>query len=113
MSKEEQGRTGYYRWVFRLYGGYLIGGVILVVILLASITDTNAGYPALFFGSVLLVIAVPVCVLGAVLAAVSLTKREAYRSTMIGALVVSCLIVWSFHGLALRFAEALVQALRR
>jgi hypothetical protein len=87
--------------------------VILVVILVASITDANAGYPALFFGSVFLVIAVPVCVLGAVLAGVSLIKREPYRPAMIGALVVSCLIAWNFYGLALRFFETLVQTLMR
>ena len=73
MSEAIQSQTCYYRWVLRLFGGYLIGGVILVVILLASITDANAGYPALFFGSVLLVIAVPVCVLGAVLAGISVS----------------------------------------
>ena len=66
-----EGRTRYYRWVLGLFGGYLIGGVVLAVILLLSITDTNVGYPALFFGGIFVATAAPACVVCAVLAGVS------------------------------------------
>lgn len=110
LSDEVEGRTCYYRWVFGVFGGYLIGGVVLAVILLASITDANAGYPALFFGGVFLATAAPAGSVCAVLAGVSLMRREPYRRTMVGVLVVSCLVVWNFLGTAVRLMEGVAQA---
>jgi hypothetical protein len=111
MSEEMEGRTRYYRWVLGLFGGYLIGGVVLAVILLLSITDANAGYPALFFGSIFVATAAPACVVCAVLAGVSLMRREPYRPATIAVLVVSCLVAWNFLGPAFRLFEGLVRTL--
>jgi hypothetical protein len=107
MSKVTARRTRYYRWVFRLYGGYLIAFAVAVVLLLASITDANAGMPALFLGGVLLATAIPACVINAVLAGFSLVRREPYRPAMIGTIIASCLIVWALHGIFLTYVELL------
>ena len=111
MSKVMAGRTHYYRWVFRLYGGYLLGFAVVAALLLASITGANAGLPALFLGGVLVAAAVPACAIGAVLAGVSLMRREPYQPAMIGIIIASCLIVWAFHGTFLAYGQLLVKIL--
>ena len=98
-----------YRWVFGLFGGWLICAVVLAVVLLVSITDANAGYPALFFGGLFLMTAAPVAVACAVLAGASLKRREPYRRAMIGLLVISSLIALRFLGRTLTFFVALLQ----
>lgn len=88
-------RRRYYRWALSLFGGYAIFGVVVLAVLLVSITDANAGYPALFFGALFMASAMPVCALCAVFAAVSLAKREPHRLAVGGVLVVSGLLaVW-------------------
>jgi hypothetical protein len=111
MSEILVGRTRYYRWVFRLYAAYLIGFAIVAVLLLASITGANAGLPALFLGGVLVAAAVPACAVGAVLAGVSLMRHERYRATMIGTIIVSCLVIWAFHGTFLAYGQLLAKIL--
>jgi len=102
-------RTRCYRWAFGLLGGWLICGVVLAVVLLATITDVNAGYPALFFGGLFMMTAVPVAVACAVLAGASLKRREPYRRAMIGLLVISSLIALRFLSRTLTFVVALLQ----
>lgn len=97
----------YYRWVFGMLGAYVIGVVVLVIVLLLSITDANAGYPALFFGGILLATVPPAGVACAILAAVSLLRHEAHRAAMIGVLVVSCLLAWQFRGVFFRLVTAI------
>jgi hypothetical protein len=109
MSKIMVGRTRYYRWVFRLYAAYLIGFAIIAVLLLTSITGANAGLPALFLGGVLVATSVPACAIGAVLAGVSVMKREPYRPVMIGIVIASCLMVIAFHGTFLAYGQLLAK----
>jgi hypothetical protein len=98
-----------YRWAFGLLWGWLICGVVLAVVLLASITDVNAGYPALFFGGLFMMTAAPVAIACAVLAGASLKRREPYRRAMIGLLVISSFIALRFLGRTLTFFVALLQ----
>jgi hypothetical protein len=84
-------QTRCYRWALGLFGGYLIFAVVVAVILLATINDINAGYPALFFGGLYAAAAIPVFILSAVLAAKSLARPEPYRLAVIGVLIVCCL----------------------
>jgi hypothetical protein len=79
-------RTRYYRWALGLFGGYLISAVVVAVILLATINDVNAGYPALFFGALYAAAGLPVFIASAVLAAKSLARREPHRLAVIGVL---------------------------
>lgn len=51
-GSERPSSRRYYRWAFGLFGGYFAIAVVLAVVLLATITDANAGLPALFFGGV-------------------------------------------------------------
>jgi hypothetical protein len=99
--------------VVRLYGAYLLAAVLLLVVALASITDANAGYPALFLAGVLMATAAPVCVTGAVLAGLSLLRREPYRPAMAAVLVASCVIALKCAGIAVRFIDTLLQTLAR
>ncbi len=101
--------THYYRWVFRLLGAYAIGFAVVAVLLLVSITDANAGLPALFFGGALVATAVPAFAIGAVLAGFSLAKGEPHRSVMLGIIIVSCLVIWAFHATFFAFGQLLAQ----
>ncbi|HTO45127.1 MAG TPA: hypothetical protein VML56_13705 [Burkholderiales bacterium] len=87
-------RTRYYRWAFGLFGGYLVFGVVLAIVLLAAITDANAGYPSLFFAGAFALAGVPVFAACAALAVKSLAKREPHRLAVIGVLIISCLFAW-------------------
>ncbi len=87
-------RTRYYRWALGLFGGYLIFGIVLAVILLTTITDANAGYPALFFGGLFAAAGFPISVACAVLAGKSLARREPRRLAVISVLIISCLGAW-------------------
>ena len=93
MATGTAGRTRYYRAVFRLLGGYVLVLVAGVGGLLLSITDANAGYPALFFGGVLLGTSPAIGAVLALLAGLSLKKHEPYRGAMILVLVLSCLVI--------------------
>jgi len=84
-------QTRYYRWVLGLFGGYLFFAVVVAVILLATINDINAGYPALFFGGLYAAAAIPVFIASVVFAAKSLARPEPYRLAVIGVLIVWCL----------------------
>jgi hypothetical protein len=84
-------QTRYYRWALGLFGGYLIFAVVVAVILLATINDINAGYPALFFGGLYAAAGLPIFSASAVLAAKSLTRREPHRLAVISVLVICCL----------------------
>ena len=100
-----------YRWAFGLFGGWLVCGVVLAVVLLASITGANAGYPALFFGALFMATAAPVCIACAVLAGASLSRHEPYRLAMIGLLVISSLIALKTLVPTLKFSAALAETL--
>jgi len=89
MTGERQ--TRYYRWAIGLFAGYLILAVVVAAILLATINDVNAGYPALFFGGLYAVAAAPVFIASAVLAGKSLAQREPYRLAVIGVLIICCM----------------------
>jgi hypothetical protein len=86
-----EGQTHYYRWAIGLFAGYLVLAVIVAAILLVTINDVNAGYPALFFGGLYALAAAPVFIASAVLASKSLAKREPYRLAVICVLVICCL----------------------
>jgi drug/metabolite transporter superfamily protein YnfA len=83
--------TRYYRWALGLFGGYLIFAVVVALVLLATINDVNAGYPALFFGGLYAAAGLPVFIASAVFSAKSLARREPHRLAVIGVLVICCL----------------------
>jgi len=112
MPERVQRRRRLYRWAFGLLGGWLICGVILAAVLLASITDANAGYPALFFGALFMATAAPVCIACAILAGASLRRREPHRLAVIGLLVVSSLIALKTLVPTLKFSAALAETLQ-
>jgi|KBSMisStandDraft_5_1062788.scaffolds.fasta_scaffold451673_2 hypothetical protein len=111
MEEQAERRRLYYRWVFWLFGGWLGCGVVVAVVLLATITDANAGYPALFFGGLFLATAVPVSLACAILAASSLRRQEPYPRAMIALLVISALVAWRSFVPTLKYYAALVQTL--
>lgn len=94
MQENIEPRTRYYRWVIGLFVGYLVCGIVLAVVLYLSITDANAGYPALFFGGLFAAAGLPVFIACAVLAVKSVVKGEPHRLAVVGVLLVCCLFAW-------------------
>jgi hypothetical protein len=106
----ETAAAPYRRRALRLFWGHAALVLLAFVVLLATITDANAGYPALFFGGLVVAASVPVWIASSALAAIALVRREPRPVAVVvvlalgGALLVTCLpTAW---GIATRLAGA-------
>lgn len=80
------------RWALRLFATYMLLAVATVVVLIASISDVNADSPVMVAGGILSLVSLPIWITVAVLAAISLVRREPRPLIAVGLLVL-CLVL--------------------
>jgi len=95
------------RRALRVFWGHTALLLIVVVVLLATITDANAGYPALFFSGVVAALSVPVWIVAFALAAIALIKREPRPLATVVVVVVSGLLLAACLPVAYRIVKAI------
>ena len=100
------------RRALRLFWGHAALLVVAVVLLLLSITDANAGYPALFFGGLVVAASVPVWIVSCAFAAIALVRREPRPLAVVVVLVLSGSLATACFPTAWGLARAVMGAWR-
>jgi len=95
------------RWALRLFVSHLLLAVVTMIVLVVTITDQNAGYPALFFAGLLAALSFPVWIATIVLAAVSLVRREPRPLISVGLLAICALLALAVAPIALNILKGI------
>jgi len=95
------------RRALRVFWGHAALVMIAGIVLLATITDANAGYPALFFGGLVAALSVPVWIVAFVLAAIALVRREPRPLAPVVVLALSGLLLTACLPVAYRIVKAI------
>lgn len=98
------------RRAIRVFWGHAALVVIAGIVLLATISDANAGYPALFFGGIVAAVSVPVWIVAFALGAMALVRREPRPLAAIVIVVLSGLLLAACLPVAYRILKAVVGA---
>ena len=99
----------FFRWAARLAAGLAIGGIVLVIALLATYGTANGGLPILFFTVLYVTLSVPICAASALLAGMSLSKGENHRRGATVILIVMGLIALTFRTAPFHLARSLIE----
>jgi hypothetical protein len=97
------------RWAVRLFVGYLAVGALAIGAMLASITAANAGYPALFLLTLFVAVSLPVWIVVAALAAISLVRREPGPRAAWIVLIACAAAVWAFGDVGIHVVRGLLR----
>jgi uncharacterized membrane protein YczE len=91
-----------------LFWGHAALVAIAGIVLLVTITDANAGYPALFFGGIVAAVSVPVWMLSFAFAAMALIRREPLPLGTVVVAVLSGLLLAACLPVAYRIVKAIL-----
>jgi hypothetical protein len=93
-----------------LLGMLVLCGAALALLLVLDMKriNTQGGWGWLLAAAIFAATAALACAACAVCAAISLLRRETHRRLSIVFLLVSCLVVWMFKGVAIRVVQGLV-----
>ena len=101
-------RPRWRRRALRLFWGHAAIVAVAAVVLLVTITDANAGYPALFFGGLVAALSAPVWMLSFAFAAIALVRREPLPLATVVVVVLSGLLLAACLPIAYRIAKAML-----
>ena len=98
------------RWALRLFASYLLLALVTLLVIAANIADANPDSPVMLIGAILATVSLPVWIATAVLAAISLIRRESRPLIPLGLLAVCLALSLAIAPTGLAILQGAVEA---
>ena len=98
------------RWALRLFASYLLLALVTLLVIAANIADANPDSPVMLIGAILATVSLPVWIATAVLAAISLIRRESRPLIALGLLAVCLALSFAIAPTGLAILQGAVEA---